>query len=102
MSAAVSSIHNHKKQPGGKSALVTLEIHKSLLIVCKQRSSVIAGYIINTLNLEHLFLGCGNNSISSLSATSRQKTTPSKSQHSSAGMFSWEQRPAVYSPVLWH
>lgn len=101
-SATVSSTHNHKNLPGGKSALVTLEIHKSLLTVCKQRSSLIAGYIINTLNLQRLFLGCGNNSPSSLSAISRQKTSPRKSQHNFAGMFGCEQRPAGYSPVLWH
>lgn len=40
-SAAASCIQNNKL-PGGKSALVTLEIHKSLLTVHKQRSTLVA------------------------------------------------------------
>lgn len=42
MSGAASSIQNHNKPLAGKSALVTVEIHKSLLTVHKQRSALIA------------------------------------------------------------
>lgn len=42
MPAAASSSQNHNKLPRGKRAVGTLEIHKSLLIIHKQRSTLIA------------------------------------------------------------